>query len=277
MASARLSPSIPPPAHRGTRARHRFAIGGLALALAAALGTPAAARAISKVWLLPIEASLIGVGFLVALGFLAAGWAIGRRVDRLWEASRRDPVTKVGNRRHWEECLEHEVMAAARAHMPLSLLIVDVDNLKKLNDQGGHVAGDLALAIVGDVLNDTCRSRDIPARFGGDEFAVLLPRTHASEARILAERIRAELAERRRGQRSPIDQLLTVSIGICDLAHIDEPRSDLLFSSADRALYVAKEGGRDRVEVYEAPPRTSTVINLDEVRRSRARQSSHGG
>jgi diguanylate cyclase (GGDEF)-like protein len=277
MASAPLPNSIPPPAHGGTRARHRFAIGGLALALAAALGTPALARAITKVWPLPIEASLIGVGFIVALGFLAAGWSIGRRVDRLWDASRRDPVTKVGNRRHWEECLEHEVMAAARARMPLSLLIVDVDNLKKLNDQGGHAAGDLALGIVGDVLNDTCRSRDIPARFGGDEFAVLLPRTHASEARILAERIRAELAERRRGQKSPIDQLLTVSIGICDLAQIDEPRSDLLFSSADRALYVAKEGGRDRVEVYYAAPRDSTVINLDEVRRARARASSHGG
>lgn len=275
MASAPVPHSIPPPNHGGTRARHRFAIAGLALALAAALGTPVAARAITKIWLLPIEASLIGVGFLVALGFLAAGWRLGRRVDRLWEASRRDPVTKVGNRRHWEECLEHEVRAAAQARMPLSLLIVDVDNLKKLNDQGGHTAGDLALAIVGDVLNDTCRSRDIPARFGGDEFAVLLPRTHASEARILAERIRAALAERRRGQRSPVDQLLTVSIGICDLAQLDEPRSDLLFSSADRALYVAKEAGRDRVEVFRAAPMQSTVISLDEVRRARARQTSH--
>jgi diguanylate cyclase (GGDEF)-like protein len=275
MARAPLPNSIPPPNHGGTRARHRFAIGGLALALAAALGTPVAARAITTIWLLPIEASLIGVGFLVALGFLAAGWRIGRRVDRLWEASRRDPVTKVGNRRHWEECLEHEVRAAAQARMPLSLLIVDVDNLKKLNDQGGHAAGDLALAIVGDVLNDTCRSRDIPARFGGDEFAVLLPRTHASEARILAERIRAALAERRRGQRSPVDELLTVSIGICDLAQLDEPRSDLLFSCADRALYVAKDAGRDRVEVFHAVPRQSTVISLDEVRRARARQTSH--
>lgn len=273
MASASL-PSIPPPSQRGTRARHRFAIGGLALALAAALGTPALARAITTVWSMPIEASLIGVGLFVALGFLAAGWLIGRRVDRLWDASRRDPVTKVGNRRHWEECLEHEVMAAARARMPLSLLVVDVDHLKKLNDEGGHEAGDRALAIVGDVLNDTCRSRDIPARFGGDEFAVLLPRTHASEARILAERIRAELASRRRSQKAPLDQLLTVSIGICDLAQLDEARSDLLFSCADRALYVAKEGGRDRVEVYYAPPRGSTVIHLDDVRRARQRQSN---
>ena len=268
--------SIPPPSHRGgTRARHRFAIGGLALALAAALGTPALARVINKAWAMPIEAALIGVGFVVALGFLAAGWTIGRRVDKLWEASRRDPVTKVGNRRHWEECLDSEVANAARANMPLSLILVDVDNLKKLNDQGGHKAGDAALAIVGDVLNDTCRSRDIPARFGGDEFAVLLPRTHATEATILAERIRSALADRRRGQTAPISELLTVSIGICDLAQLDEPRPELLYASADRALYLAKDGGRDRIEVFRAEPRTSTVINLDEVRR--ARRSRTGG
>jgi diguanylate cyclase (GGDEF)-like protein len=126
-------------------------------------------------------------------------------------------------------------------------------------------------------LNDTCRSRDIPARFGGDEFAVLLPRTHASEATILAERIRAELAERRRTQPSPICDLLTVSIGICDLAQVDEPRTDLLFSAADRALYNAKEAGRDQVVVYTAPPRTSTIISLDEVRRARKNRTSTGG
>lgn len=274
--SAASLPSVPPTSRHGqSKARHRFALAGVALALAAALGTPALARVISGAWSsLPIEAALVGVGLVVAMGFLVAGWAIGRRVDRLWEAARRDPVTKVGNRRHWEESLAHEVGAAARARMPLSLLVVDVDNLKKLNDQGGHVAGDLALAIVGEILNDTCRSRDIAARFGGDEFAVLLPRTHAWEARILAERIRSELAVRRRAQKAPLDALLTVSIGICDLALLDEPRSDLLFSCADRALYVAKEGGRDRVEVYFRPPRASTVVSLDDARRARARHST---
>lgn len=226
---------------------------------------------------MPIEASLIAVGFLVALGFLAAGWAIGRRVDRLSDEARRDPVTKVGNRRHWEESLAQEVANAARAQMPLSLLIVDVDNLKTLNDRSGHAAGDLALGIVGEVLKDSCRSRDIPARFGGDEFAVLLPRTHAVEAKVLAERIRSELAERRRGQPAPIDSLLTVSIGICDLSSVEDENAERLFACADRALYCAKEGGRDRVEVYEPPPRTSTVISLDEARRARRSRISTAG
>jgi diguanylate cyclase (GGDEF)-like protein len=253
----------------GARARHSFALAAVALALASGLGTPALARTLSHTWRMPIEAALIGVGFLVAVGFLAAGWALGRRVDRLSDEARRDPVTKVGNRRHWEECLAHEVERAAKAKMPLSLLVVDVDNLKKLNDAGGHGAGDTALAIVGDVLNDTCRSRDVAARFGGDEFALLLPRTRASEARILAERIRAELSVRRRSHGAPLDKLLTVSIGICDLAMIEEPRPHLLFDAADRALYAAKQAGRDRVEVFARTSMASTVIVLEERRRNR--------
>ncbi len=223
---------------------------------------------------MPYEAALIGVGFAVALGFLVAGWAVGRRVDRLAEEARRDPVTKVGNRRHWEECLAHEVDRAGRAKMPLSLLMLDVDNLKKLNDAGGHGAGDLALSLVGDVLNDTSRSRDVAARFGGDEFAILLPRTRASEARVVAERIRSELANRRRAHGAPLDELLTVSIGICDLVSIEEPRPHLLFDAADRALYAAKQAGRDRVVVFEKTPTASTVIDLDARRRARKKQST---
>ena len=261
----------------GAHARHRFAVAGVALALAAGLGTPALARALSQTWRLPIEAALIGVGFLVALGFLVAGWAVGRRVDRLAEEARRDPVTKVGNRRHWEECLAHEVDRAAKAKMPLSLLMVDVDNLKKLNDAAGHGAGDLALSIVGDVLNDTCRSRDVAARFGGDEFAILLPRTRAGEARTVAERIRSALAARRRAHGAPLDKLLTVSIGICDLVSIEEPRPHLLFDAADRALYAAKQAGRDRIEVFEKTPVTSTVIVLDDRRRQRKKNTRSSG
>ncbi|MBX3201110.1 MAG: GGDEF domain-containing protein [Labilithrix sp.] len=275
-ATLRMSLEEPHP-HAGARARHRFAIAGVALALAAALGTPALARALSQSWRLPIEAALIGVGFLVALGFLVAGWALGRRLDRLSDEARRDPVTKVGNRRHLEECLAHEVERAANAKMPLSLLMIDVDNLKQLNDSGGHAAGDLALTIVGDVLNDTCRSRDVAARFGGDEFAILLPRTRAAEARAVAERIRSALAERRRACAAPLDELLAVSIGIGELASIAAPRAELLLEAADRALYVAKQAGRNRVVVFDRPPPTSTVIVLDERRRARKKRSRFSG
>jgi diguanylate cyclase (GGDEF)-like protein len=235
------------------------------------------ARAIAYSGRMPIEAALIAVCFGVAFVFLVAGWVLGRRVDALSDEARRDPVTKVGNRRHWEECLLHEVDSASRAHMPLSLLMIDVDNLKTLNDAGGHVAGDLALSLVGKVLNETCRSRDVAARFGGDEFAVLLPRTRSSEARVLAERIRAAIIELRTQQTSPVDRLLTVSIGISELDLIDEPNPHLLVDSADRALYTAKQAGRNRVEVYDRGPMHSTVIVLADHRRNRKRRTTRSG
>ena len=276
---------------RRGRARYRFALAGVALALVAGIGTPMLAKMVARSWTLPVEPALIGVGFFVAMFFLAAGWLIGRRVDKLTDEARRDPVTRVGNRRHWDECLAHEVASARDARMPLSLLMVDVDNLKKLNDRGGHGVGDQALAIVGDVLNDTCRSRDVAARFGGDEFALLLPRTRASEARVVAERLRAALSSRREAcGESPLKDLLTVSIGIADIDSIDGPPSSFaLFDAADRALYAAKESGRDRVVVYEratpsmtvavvppAPRSSSVVIDLEERRRAKKRESRSG-
>lgn len=278
MKLAPVSPSEPAPsiAERPV-ARHRFAIAGLALALAAGIGVPALARAAPRVWpLLPPEAALIGVGFVVAFAFFAIGWRIGRRIDTLADEARRDPVTRVGNRRHWEESLTHEVSAAMAANMPLSLLMLDVDNLKRLNDEAGHAAGDIALSLVGDVLNRTCRSRDVAARFGGDEFAVLLPRTRAAEARVVAERIRTELAQRRATAGAPLDRLLTVSVGVADLASIPELRPRALFDAADRALYTAKQAGRDRIEVYSRAtngPITSSIIVLDEHRRARMRNT----
>gem|GEM_PF-2103737 len=271
--------SRPPRVDSGAGARFRFAIGGLGLALAASLGAPAVAET-SAGWLsAPLEPMLVAAATLVAMGFLAIGWVLGSRFDALTDEARRDPVTRVGNRRHWEECLAREVTRAATARMPLSLLMVDVDNLKKLNDTAGHAAGDAALELVGAVLNETCRSRDVAARFGGDEFAILLPRTRASEALVVAERIRAEIA-RRRGAHAPasLGEAVTVSIGIADLDSIREPRPHLLFDAADRALYVAKQNGRDRIEVFAARSPKSAgprIILLDERRRSRKR--SHRG
>lgn len=253
----------------GARARHRFALGGVALALSAGLGTPLLSRSAADAWSLPFEAVFLALATVVAVAFLSIGWALGRRVELLSDEARRDPVTKIGNRRHWEECLAHEVERAARARMPLSLLLIDVDHLKRVNDELGHAAGDHALSMVGEVLSETCRSRDVAARFGGDEFAVLLPRTRASEAQRLAERVRSGLAERRSAHGGPLAPVVTVSIGICDLASLAAPHPRLLFEAADRALYTAKQAGRDRVEVFEKTPSPSTVIYLDERRRNR--------
>ncbi len=245
----------------GASARHRFALGGFALALAAGFGSPALAAGAG----LPLEVVLVAI---LAVGFVALGWMLGRRVDALTESSLEDPMTRVGNRRHWEDRLGEEVERAVRSRMPLSVLLLDVDNLKTLNDEHGHALGDRALEIVGAVLLETCRSRDVAARLGGDEFAVLLPRTRASEAKVVAERIRSSLALRRRALGGAVESLLTVSIGISDLDVIREGRTDLLFESADEALYAAKEGGRDRIEV-KTRQCISGVICLDARRHAK--------
>jgi diguanylate cyclase (GGDEF)-like protein len=243
-------------------ARQRFAIAGLALALTAGLGAPSLAETLG----VRVEAALVVV---LAAGFIALGWFLGKRVDALTEQSLEDPITRVGNRRHWDERLAEEVDRAVRSRMPLSVLLVDVDNLKRLNDEHGHGAGDRALSIVGDVLLATCRSRDVAARFGGDEFALLLPRTRASEAKVVAERLRSELRRMSELAGAPLDSLLSVSVGVADLESVREPRTDLLFEAADQALYTAKQGGRDRVEV-KPPLCISGVIRLDERRKGRA-------
>jgi diguanylate cyclase (GGDEF)-like protein len=249
-------------------ARVRFAAGGLVTASFVAVAASILAR-----WS-PLGAFaatfVVGAALLVGIGV-----RLGRGLDALERTSREDAMTGVGNRRHWEASLRQEVDRALRSRMPLSVLMVDVDNLKLLNDAHGHGCGDRALALVAEVLRDTCRSRDVAARFGGDEFALLLPRTRVSEAKVVAERVRTELARRRELLGAPLASLVCVSIGIADLDAVpvvgrssDAATADLLFESADRALYTAKSRGRDRVEVIEVPC-ISGVIRLDEHRAAR--------
>jgi diguanylate cyclase (GGDEF)-like protein len=252
----------------GSAARARFVVAGLSLALALGVAAPMLARALP----FGIEATTFAVAALCLVGL---GYFVGGRVDALERTSLEDPVTRVGNRRHWEQRLAEEVTRAERSRMPLSLMVLDVDHLKELNDAQGHGCGDHALTLVGQVLLDTCRSRDVAARFGGDEFVVLLPRTRAFEARVVAERIRAGIVKQRKQHGPPLDPMLTVSIGVADLTAIDELRGQRLFEAADRALYVAKGAGRDRVEVARRPaPRTSEVIRLDDVRARRTKRRS---
>lgn len=254
-------------------ARVRFAAGGVAVALVLAVAAWLLAS-----WSPPgAELATFVVGAAVLVGI---GVRIGRRVDVLERINREDPMTCVGNRRHWEASLRQEVDRARRSRMPLSVLMVDLDNLKQLNDAHGHGCGDRALALVAEVLRDTCRSRDVAARFGGDEFAVLLPRTRVVEAIVVAERIRAELARRRALFGAPLDSLVRVSIGVADLDAVpaasrtsDAATADLLFESADRALYTAKARGRDRIESIEVL-RVAGVIRLDEHRVGRSGQAS---
>jgi diguanylate cyclase (GGDEF)-like protein len=164
-------------------------------------------------------------------------------------------VTGAHTRRFLDDWLLREVKAAFRAAVPLSLLMIDVDEMKRINDRAGHLAGDRALATVGKVLRESTRPTDLVGRFGGDEFAVLLPRTGTRAAERVALRMITSLGER------PDDPPLRISIGSATLPasaslasgsenlppEYFQQTSESLVKRADDALYRAKRRGGMRV------------------------------
>ncbi|MEO8878631.1 MAG: diguanylate cyclase [Polyangiaceae bacterium] len=158
-----------------------------------------------------------------------------------------DSLTQLPNKRSFNEVLARELAIADRNATPLSLLVVDVDHFKKVNDTWGHATGDVVLAHLAEILRGSLRTSDFAARYGGEEFVVLLPCTAQEGASLVAERIRASLADK------PVDSPkgplpIQVSIG---LASVPGPGcrdgAQKLFERADAALYEAKNGGRNRV------------------------------
>jgi len=177
---------------------------------------------------------------------LLHAWAQARRVARLESLARTDALTGLHNFRAMQAKLDEEFARAARYAEPLAVLLVDLDNLKTLNDEYGHEAGNAALRAMGEVFREELREVDFAARFGGDEFVALLPHQTSSEAMVVAERLRLRLATRP----WPWPQALTLSVGIAAMegsVHVQEPAS--LIAAADAALYRSKHKGRNRVEV----------------------------
>jgi diguanylate cyclase (GGDEF)-like protein len=174
------------------------------------------------------------------------------RLDRL---SRRDALTGVANRRHFEQVFEAEWRRALRAHAPLALLMIDIDEFKRYNDVYGHQAGDGCLMRIAAVFDaEVQRAADLVARYGGEEFAVILPGTAARGAVELAERLRAEVEALciPRHEAAPI-AVVTISIGVaCGVAGLDLSSPELLLSAADHALYGAKNSGRNRVVIAQS-------------------------
>jgi diguanylate cyclase (GGDEF)-like protein/PAS domain S-box-containing protein len=168
--------------------------------------------------------------------------------EQIEEANRRlsllavtDELTGLNNRRALQGKLEEEFRLSRRYEHPLSLLMIDVDHFKKFNDSYGHLAGDEVLKGVALWLRDLVRTTDFVARFGGEEFAVILPNTGLGGALLLAERVRAAIARPRPDLKS-----VTISIGVAALTS-DHSDVNALVSNADEALYRAKAEGRNRV------------------------------
>jgi diguanylate cyclase (GGDEF)-like protein len=163
--------------------------------------------------------------------------------------ARQDGLTLLANRRTLDEALELEWRRARREHVPLALLMVDVDNFKLYNDRLGHPAGDACLRSVARLLSEVAgRSGDVAARYGGEEFALLLPSTDLHGARVVGEALRTALLHCRIAHPASASGHLTVSIGVA--AHIPtggDEAPEMLVTAADHALYRAKASGRDRV------------------------------
>jgi diguanylate cyclase (GGDEF)-like protein len=151
-----------------------------------------------------------------------------------------DSLTGLNNRRAFEEQISKEADRSCRYGSPLSLLMLDVDHFKQFNDSFGHLAGDAVLQEVGRILSTAARSTDFPARFGGEEFALVLPETNAEAALEVAERIRVAISESRIEGSG-----VTISIGLSSMAATSTAAS--LVAEADEALYAAKRGGRNQV------------------------------
>lgn len=169
-----------------------------------------------------------------------------RSNEMLKQLSNTDPLTRLYNRRYLMEMLEKEIMRTKRKGTHLSLIMLDIDHFKRVNDQYGHQCGDEVLTVVAGLTASDRRGYDFTARYGGEEFVIALPETGHKDALTIAERVRRQIEQHVFS--GPISQLkVTVSLGVATYPTDDITSIDDLFRDADRALYRAKSAGRNRV------------------------------
>ncbi len=211
-------------------------------------------------------AALEGLVFFTALAMVGGAWLIwdlGRTVGRvalllaaqptlvgkLKETSFRDEVTGLYNRRFFSLRLEEEMSRFRRFNHPVSVVVLDIDGFKNVNDEFGHAVGDETLRDLGQILMKHSRGINVVARFGGDEFTILLVETPKAGAQLYAERIRQVVAT------FPFShgKQVTASFGVASLPDDEVASSDDLFRAADEALYAAKRAGKN--QVVAAKPR----------------------
>ena len=162
-----------------------------------------------------------------------------------------DELTGINNRRHLIDCAGHEFEIAARYQQPLSLIMFDIDHFKAINDTFGHEIGDQVLQRVTQAACAELRSVDVIGRYGGEEFIIVLPMTNAQHAYALAERIRVGVAAVR-VPTEKADAAVTISIGIVEMIHATQTEcAENMFRCADRAMYSAKQAGRNRTVIYD--------------------------
>lgn len=189
------------------------------------------------------------VGAIWLLTAAALGYGFWRREQKLSALCELDGPTGLFNRRHFELCFKRSLALTARHRQPLALFVIDVDGLKAINDRLGHRAGDAAISLVAQALRKNCRTEDVAARWGGDEFVILAPHTNVHQAEILARRLSAAVRDEAATnsvdagvQQQASAPWVTVSVGYA-IGHPDKASTlmaSTLFSEADQAMYRRK-------------------------------------
>ena len=166
-----------------------------------------------------------------------------------------DPVSGLFNRRYFHERLDEELDRARRQNTTVALLMLDIDNFKGINDRFGHLAGDLVIRGVGDILKRSVRKFDLCTRFGGEEFAIVMPGSGPENSASVAERIRQRIEAFRSADRELAELHVTASIG---MAVSQGASARELIARADQALYEAKQAGKNRLVEWKPPDQTDT-------------------
>jgi diguanylate cyclase (GGDEF)-like protein len=182
--------------------------------------------------------------------YMQSQQALQEARDRLEEMSLRDGLTNVANRRCFDQTLELEWQRATRSQQPLSLLLIDIDFFKKLNDRYGHLRGDDCLVAIATTLQSVLpRSGDLLARYGGEEFAVILPETDSIGAKNVAAHMQEAVADLELANETEIGHYVTLSVGAATYQFPGVGTANALIETSDQALYRAKEKGRNQIEL----------------------------
>lgn len=194
----------------------------------------------------PIEEALLN-SVIVAGSFAAGAIQNAFQYGQTRLQTITDPLTGLYNKRYFKQSLPHEIARAQRYCKPMTLMMIDIDHFKQLNDIYGHPKGDQVLSTLGSTLHESLRGTDFSFRYGGEEFAVILPETRIEHSFTVAEHLRSTLHERMSQQLNLCGQgKVTASIGLAAFPH-DGATSEILLKHADHCLYKAKHQGRNRV------------------------------
>jgi diguanylate cyclase (GGDEF)-like protein len=246
-----MSAARPPMGHEAPRRSLWYAVAGAILSLGAPVGLLLLRELIAPQplsdELLAERIAYLYVLIATAIALALFGFIIGRQTDRLAALSQTDALTGLANRRALSSLLEKEIRRSVRYGTPASLLLIDVDGLKQVNDNQGHSAGDRVLRSVADAITEALRDTDVGARWGGDEFAIIAPNTTAEAARRSAERLVVRVAEAS-GHHPWHSTTVSVGIATFDPAYTIDCDLESLLRAADDALYRAKTSGRNQVQ-----------------------------